>query len=217
MLPKIRIKLVLAPIDRVIEVLAGVTMVLAFTNALSVSHAGKPDVRAMLIASLGCNLAWGIIDGIMYLMNCLAARSHKLDAFRALRAANDPEAQRILMAELPEELAAKVSSVELVPIIRRLRELPEPPPQPRLSLDEWRGALGVFGLVFTSTLPVVLPFLLVSNTTFALRISNLVAVGLLFLTGYVFGRHTGHNPWGWGITMVFIGCLLTAVAFCLGG
>ena len=86
MLPKIRIKLVLAPIDRAIEVLAGVIMVLTFTNALSVSHSGKPDVRAMLIGSLGCNLAWGIIDGIMYLMNCLAARGHKLDAFRALRA-----------------------------------------------------------------------------------------------------------------------------------
>jgi hypothetical protein len=49
MLPRIRIKRVLAPIDRAIEVLAGVIMVLTFTNALSVSHAGKPDVRAMLI------------------------------------------------------------------------------------------------------------------------------------------------------------------------
>jgi len=213
MLQKIRIKPVLAPIDRVIEVLAGVIMVLTFTNALSVSHAGKPDVRAMLIGSLGCNLAWGIIDGIMYLMNCLAARGHKLDAFRALCAANDPEAQRILKAELPEELAGEGWSVELAPIIRRLRELPEPPARPRLGLDEWLGALGVFGLVFSSTLP----FLLVSNTTFALRISNLVAVGLLFLTGYLFGWHTGHNPWRWGIAMVFIGCLLTAVAFYLGG
>ncbi|MBV8214152.1 MAG: hypothetical protein JOZ08_13135 [Verrucomicrobia bacterium] len=84
------------------------------------------------------------------------------------------------------------------PIIRLLRELPEPPPRPRLSSDEWRGAVDVFGLVFTSTLPVVLPFLLVSNITLALRISNLVAVGLLFLTGYLFGLHTRHNPWRWG-------------------
>ena len=217
MFPKIKIKPVLVPIDRAIEVLAGVIMVLTFTNALSVTHAGNADVRAMLIGSLGCNLAWGIIDGIIYLMNCLAVRSHKLDAFRALRAANDPEAQRILLAELTEELAGKFSSVELAPIIRRLRELPDPPPRPRLHLDERLGALGVFALVFCSTLPVVLPFLLVSNTTFALRISNLVAVGLLFLTGYLFGWHTGHNPWRWGITMVFIGCLLTAVAFYLGG
>jgi len=77
--------------------------------------------------------------------------------------------------------------------------------------------LGVFGLVFSSTLPVVLPFFLVPNTAVALRISNVVALGLLFLTGYLFGLHTRHTPWRWGITMVFIGCLLTAVAFYLGG
>ena len=80
MLPKIRIKWVLAHIDRFLEVLGGVIMVLTFTSALSVSHAGKADVRAMLIGSLGCNLAWGIIDGIMYLMNSLAARGPQIPA-----------------------------------------------------------------------------------------------------------------------------------------
>jgi hypothetical protein len=62
MLPKIGIKWVLSDIDRVLEVLGGVIMVLTFTSVLSVGHAGKADVRAMLIGSLGCNLAWGIID-----------------------------------------------------------------------------------------------------------------------------------------------------------
>ena len=90
MFPKIRIKPVLAPIDRVLEVLAGVIMVLTLTNVLSVSHVGKADVRAMLIGSLGCNLAWGIIDGVMYLMNALATRGRELDALRAIRAANSP-------------------------------------------------------------------------------------------------------------------------------
>jgi VIT1/CCC1 family predicted Fe2+/Mn2+ transporter len=171
----------------------------------------------MLIGSLGCNLAWGIIDGIMYLMNCVAARGHRLDILRAMRGANDSDAHRILIAELPEELGGEVFTVELAPIIQRVRELPEPPPRARLAPDERLGALGVFGLVFCSTLPVVVPFLLVAQTTLALRISNLVAVGLLFLTGYLFGRHTGHNPWRLGIFMVLIGCLLTAVAISLGG
>jgi VIT1/CCC1 family predicted Fe2+/Mn2+ transporter len=98
-----------------------------------------------------------------------------------------------------------------------VREPPEPPPRTGLSPDEWLGALHIFGLVFFSTLPVVLPFLLVAQTTLALRISNLVAVGSLFLTGYLFGRHIGHNPWRLGIVMVLIGSLLTAVAFSLGG
>jgi VIT1/CCC1 family predicted Fe2+/Mn2+ transporter len=50
-----------------------------------------------------------------------------------------------------------------------------------------------------------------------LRVSNLVAIGLLFLTGYLFGRNIGHNPWRLGIAMVLIGCLLTGVAISLGG
>ena len=43
-------------------------MVLTFTGALSVAEAGRADVREMLIGALGCNLAWGIIDAVFYLM-----------------------------------------------------------------------------------------------------------------------------------------------------
>jgi VIT1/CCC1 family predicted Fe2+/Mn2+ transporter len=218
MLKKIRIKLVLAHIDRVLEVLGGVIMVLTFTSVLSVSHAGKADVRAMLIGSLGCNLAWGIIDAIMYLLNSLAERTRGLDALRAMRAAKDPdEAQRMLAAELPEQFAAALSPGELEPALRRLRALPEPFARPQLTGDDWLGAFGILGLVFFSTLPIVLPFLLVSRPALALRVSNLVAIGLLFLTGYIFGRNTGHNPWRLGIAMVLIGCLLAGVAISLGG
>jgi len=209
---------VLAHIDRVLEVLGGVIMVLTFTSVLSVSHAGKADVRAMLIGSLGCNLAWGIIDAIMYLLNSLAERTRGLDALRAMRAAKDPdEAERMLAAELPEQFASVLSPGELESVLRRLRALPEPSARPHLTGDDWLGAFGIFVLVFFSTLPIVLPFLLVSRPALALRVSNLVAIGLLFLTGYIFGRNTGHNPWRLGIAMVLIGCLLAGVAISLGG
>ena len=215
---KIRFKLVLHPIDRVLEILAGVIMVLTFTNVLSVSHAGEADVRAMLIASLGCNFAWGIIDAIMYLMNSLAARGHELDALRAVRAARDPnEAHRVLADELPEGVGAVLYPGELEPLLQRLRALPEPSARPRLTGDDWLGALGIFGLVFLSTLPVILPFLFVAKPALALRVSNLVAIGLLFLTGYLFGRNIGHDAWQLGIAMVLLGCLLTAVSISLGG
>jgi hypothetical protein len=61
-------KRVLEPIDRVSEVLFGLIMVLTFTGSLSVAEAGRSEVRTMLIGALGCNLAWGIIDGVLYLM-----------------------------------------------------------------------------------------------------------------------------------------------------
>ena len=74
-------KRVLEPIDRVSEVLFGLIMVLTFTGSLSVAEAGREDVRTMLIGALGCNLAWGIIDAILYLMGCLAEKERGLRAF----------------------------------------------------------------------------------------------------------------------------------------
>ena len=65
MFPRVRFRRALDPIDGVLGVLGGVIMVLPFTSALSVSSAGEADVRAMLVGSLGCNLAWDIIEEIV--------------------------------------------------------------------------------------------------------------------------------------------------------
>src|SRR3982751_4327811 len=90
-------KRVLDPIDRVSEVLFGLIMVLTFTGSLSVAGAGRESIRTMLIGALGCNLAWGIIDGVFYLMGCLAEKGRGLLTFRAMRKATDPkEAQRYI-------------------------------------------------------------------------------------------------------------------------
>ena len=34
-------------------------------------------MRQLLAAAIGCNLAWGIIDAVMYVMNCITERSGK--------------------------------------------------------------------------------------------------------------------------------------------
>lgn len=134
---------VLEPIDRVSEILFGLIMVLTFTGSLSAAEAGRADVRAMLVAALGCNLAWGI--------------------------------------------------------------------------EEWLGALGVFLLVFLSTFPVAIPFLFVHEPLRALRLSNAVALVMLYLTGHALGRITGHRRWIMGLFMVAIGLVLVAITIALGG
>ena len=88
---------------------------------------------------------------------------------------------------------------------------------PRLAKEDWLGALGVFLLVFLSLFPVVVPFIFISNARLALRISNVVALVLLFLAGYSFGRFTYSNPWRAGLSMVIFGIAVVAVAILLGG
>ena len=211
-------KRVLDPIDRVSEVLFGLIMVLTFTGSLSVAEAGRDNVRTMLIGALGCNLAWGIIDAVFYLMGCLAEKGRGLLTFRAVRKATDPrQAQRLIAGALPSVVASVLQPAELEAMHQRLKELPEPPERARLSKDDWLGSVGVFLLVFLSTFPVVVPFIFMRNAGPALRVSNAVAIVMLFLTGYAFGRITGRHPWLLGIVMVVLGLILVGLTIALGG
>ena len=211
-------KRVLEPIDRVSEILFGLIMVLTFTGSLSIAEAGRDDVRTMLIGALGCNLAWGIIDGVLYLMGCLAEKGRGLLTFRAVRKTTDPkEAHRLIADALPPVVASVLEPVELESLHQRLKQLPEPPEHARLHKDDWLGAVAVFLLVFLCTFPVVIPFIFVSNARPALRISNAVAIVMLFLTGHAFGRMTGRHPWLVGISMVVLGLILVGLTMALGG
>ena len=211
-------KRVLEPIDRVSEVLFGLIMVLTFTGSLSVAEAGRDDVRTMLIGALGCNLAWGIIDGVLYLMGCMAEKGRGLLAFHAVRKATDPrEAQRLIADAMPSAIASVLEPAELEAVSQRLKQLPEPPERASLDKDDWLGAGGVFLLVFLCTFPVVIPFMVMSNAGPALRVSNVIAIVMLFLTGYAFGRMTGRHPWLVGISMVVLGLILVGMTMALGG
>ncbi len=211
-------KRVLEPIERVSEILFGLIMVLTFTGSLSVAEAGRDDVRTMLIGALGCNLAWGIIDGILHLMGSLAEKGRGLVTYRAVRKVTDPrQAQRLIQDALPPVVASVLQPAELAAIHQRLKQLPEPPERARLGRDDWLAAVGVFLLVFLSTFPVVIPFIFMRNAGPALRVSNVVAIVLLFLAGYAFGRMTGRRAWLVGIAMVVLGSTLVGMTIALGG
>ena len=211
-------KRALEPIDRVSEVLFGLIMVLTFTGSLSVAEAGRDDVRAMLIGALGCNLAWGIIDAILYLMGSLADKGRSLEVFRAVREAGDgPRGQGLIAEALPPVVAGVLQPTELEAMRLRLMALPEPPAPASLDKDDWLGAVSVFLWVFLSTLPVAIPFILMRNAAPALRVSNLIAIVLLFMAGYAFGRITGRQPLLIGCTMVVLGTVLVGITIALGG
>src|SRR4029079_7575177 len=107
-------KRVLDPIDRVTEVLFGLIMVLTFTGSLSVATAGRAEVREMLVGALGCNLAWGVIDALFYLLGILAEKGRALATFRRLRAAADPrEGQRVVAEALPPVVASVLDPAQL--------------------------------------------------------------------------------------------------------
>jgi VIT1/CCC1 family predicted Fe2+/Mn2+ transporter len=211
-------KRVLEPNERISEVLFGLIMVLTFTGSLSVADAGRDDVRAMLIGALGCNLAWGIIDGVFYLMGCLSEQGRRIRSLRALRKAPNPEAaHRVIADTLPPLVAATLGPAEYETVRQKLVQLPEPPSYPRLGKDEWLGALAVFLWVFLITFPVAIPFLFMDEVGRAMRVSNGIALGLLFVSGYAFGRIAEYRPWLTGLAMVVLGVVLVGITMALGG
>lgn len=208
----------LDPIDRVSEVLFGLIMVLTFTGSLSVAEADRAEVRSMLIGAIGCNLAWGIIDAVFYLMTTLTERGRGLISLREVRnAGNVDSAHQVIVDALPPVVGSVLRSEEIESIRQRLQALPEPSPRPRLGKDDWLAALAVFLWVFVSTFPVVLPFLFMHDAKPALRASNAIAIVMLFIVGYSLGRYAGHRPWLMGSAMVFVGAVLVAMTIALGG
>ena len=211
-------KRVLEPQERISEVLFGLIMVLTFTGSLSIAEAGRDDIRVMLIGALGCNLAWGLIDGLFYLMGGLAERGRTLAKFHAFRQTTDSARARQLIVEaLPDPVAAVLRPEELAALEQRLRALPEPLAPVRFRPDDWRGALGVFLLVVLCTFPVVLPFVFMEDLRLAMRASNSVAIAILFVAGIAYGRVVGRSPWLSGILMVVLGLIVVGLTIALGG
>src|SRR5262245_54692614 len=105
---------ILDPMDRISEILFGLIMALTFTCTLGVATASDIQVRTMLLAALGCNLAWGIIDGGVYLLAQLNRRGRNLLNWRALRSAPSANAgQRIVADALPPLIAQALVPAQL--------------------------------------------------------------------------------------------------------
>ena len=213
-----RIQRVVEPGDRVAEAMLGVIMALTFTGTLSVADAGRNDVRAMLIGALGCNLAWGIIDGIIYVMISAAQRGAELRALTVARTTPIAARARDAIASVvPDEVAAVLSDDELDQIRERLIEAPAPPAHVQLGPRDFLAGLGVCLIVFCSTLPLAVPFLLFDEVRRAMRWSNAIALLLLFALGAVYASHVGGRAWRVGLGMMAMGSVLVAITIALGG
>ena len=211
-------KPLLEPSERIAEVLFGLIMFLAITGSLRVATAGPDSVHRMLANALGCNLAWGIIDAVLYCLGRGAEQGRGLIVYRAVRKATDPQkAHRLIADALPAVVASVLQPAELESIRQRLKQLPEPPDRVRLRKEDWLAALGVFLMVVLSMFPLALPFIFMHNAALALHVSNAIAMVMLFGMGYAYGRLTLRNPWSRGIAMVIVGLALVALTKVFGG
>lgn len=209
---------VLDPLERASEIMFGLIMALTFTCTVSVVSSTRNDVTTMLAAALACNVAWGLVDGAMYVLGSLVMRERRHSLAEAIRHVEPAEARRMILETLPEGAERHLTTDDLDRLTKGIILLPRSPRSVVPTREDLRGAVGIFLLVFLSTLPVALPFLLIKDVGLALRVSNAIAVTLLFVVGTGLGHYMGwHRPWAIGLGVACFGALLVAITIALGG
>lgn len=210
----------LAPVDSLSEVIFGLIMVLGWTTTAHLVF-GATSAHHLLLAVIGCNLAWALVDGVMYILAVFYERSQHVKFLRSVRRAPDAAAAEEVAADrFDEDLEPVLSEAERAQIYAWIaaRAAADPEPDPvRVTRDDILGAVASGVLVFVAVLPVAIPFLLISDSLVALRVSNLITIGLLFVVGYRWARHTAINPVVAGLLLLVIGLFLVAITVVFGG
>jgi len=197
-------------------------MVLSFTVGARLLMAGEElNATELVEAAVGCNVAWGVIDAVLFVLGILFHRSRRARFYRALKAARSEEEA---LGMIQGEFGLEDEPLAILPEDRtRLHEAiltlsaHAAPARARLLRRDLSSAFVVFVLVSATALPGVLPFLLLQDSHLALRVSNAVLVLLLFLSGYRWGHYTDAGPWRVGLTAMFLGVAMVLVAVALGG
>jgi hypothetical protein len=209
---------VLSPVDRISELIFGLLMALSFTGAVSVAESGRAEIRELFVAALGCNLAWGLVDAVMYLVRTVTDRGRALTLVHGVRAAATAQAGRELIERsLSRAVAGLVSPSEVEAIRGRIVALPAVPGRPRLKWRDLRAAVAIFLLVVVVTFPAVLPFALLQDVATAKNMSHGIALAMLFFGGLGLGRYAGYGSWKAGFMMAGLGTVLVLAINALGG
>ena len=209
---------VLDPLERSSEILFGLIMVLTFTCTISVTVDYENDVRSLLWAALGCNFAWGIVDAVMYLMNIFFERGHNIVQINKITGAKSIEESRELTKESISPLVSDLLSDNSIDeIVINMKKLPEPTLKKVLTLKDFINASEIFLMVFASTFPVAVPFIFIDNVHLAMRVSNGVALLMLFILGYKIAKYAGFNPLRTSLVFISLGIILVAITIALGG
>jgi hypothetical protein len=209
----------LDPVDSLGEVLFGLIMTLTFTLGAGLLL-NPDDIRSLVVAMIGCNVAWGVIDGALYLIGSLFSRNRRIHFVNKLRrTSGEQEAMAAIREEFGLEDEPTLRPDDPAAFHRVLLDIMRHAgtERARLRAQDFMAAAIIAVIVALTALPGVLPFLVLKDGYLALRIANLIQVCLLFVVGVRWARHTGANPWTTGFALAGLCVALVAVAVALGG
>ncbi len=211
----------LDPSESLLEVLFGLIMSLTLTaGARLLPESQDIDAAGLAAALVGCNVAWGIIDAVFYLLGTRFSRNQRVQFVRRLRAtADNSQAFDAIREEFDLEGEPPMREEDRAAFYRSLLQMLRHAgtSRARFLRDDFVAAVLVVLLVTATAIPAALPLLLLDDGYGALRIANILQIFLLFLVGYGWAHHSGASPWRTGITIALLGVGLVLVSVALGG
>jgi hypothetical protein len=212
----------LDPSETLGEILFGLIMALTITLSSGLLARGQTfEARDIVLAVAGCNIAWGVIDGVLIALGNAFHRSRRARFIRNLRAVrNEDEAlAAVREAFALDEASLAVPDTDSARFYHAILAIARDAKPRRRAVhgSDIGAAVTVFLLVSATALPAILPFLFIDNPATALRTSNALLILLLFVTGYWWGHFTDVSPWGVGLTVTLLGLIMVGVAIALGG
>ncbi len=219
----------LDPIDALFTIFFSILFALLFTlsygiliyhGAISSSFASGYG-RELFVTIMGAVTAWGIIDGVLYVLGEGLARRERYRLLQYVQTSDsEEEATTAIANELDFILEPITSDEQRHALYHDIRAyLSQSEPQAiGIQREDVVGAVATVLLSVVAVLPSLLPLLLLpDNTALAIRISNVVSFIVIFAAGYSWGLHTDINPWKIGLLLSSVCLAMVLVAMLLGG
>ncbi len=203
------------------EILFGLIMALTFTLGASlISDVDATPLRNVVVGAVACNVAWGVIDGVFFILGELFEFGRKGMQIRSVQTAASTQDALRRIREVFDERIAEITTPEerdrLYEAIHKL-VMRMHVPEKRFTREGLIGACIVFVLVSSTSLPILLPALVMPNTALAIKVGNFLLVGCLFLTGYAMAHDVGGHAIRFGTIVAILGLVLVGLAQALGG
>lgn len=209
---------VTSPFDRLSEGAFGVVMALTIISVIpaAADGAGRYD---LIVAALGCNLAWGMVDAMMTLVGIRVRLDHAHERLHALRGAEQEARFRDGLRDFLPDVVVDGMLPDEVQRMRRnlLASGMGTGAAPRLGREHWLAWLVLGSHTFAATFPIILPLLLIPDDLLALRAAQSIGLAMLFILGWRLARWAGGSPWKSSLGFTALGVLMTGICLALGG
>jgi VIT1/CCC1 family predicted Fe2+/Mn2+ transporter len=210
----------LTPSERLSQALYGLILVLTVISAIEITVSKQQQsAGTLLTAALGTCIAWGMVDAVIYVLTGVHERNHHVRFVSRVKNKSKKEAIGQIEDELDDSLIGVLEKDEKDRIAEQifLTVNHAAPKRQHVKKDDVLGGAASFLISFMVVLPTMVPFVLSLKLDLAIRLSNIIAVAMLFIVGYVSGGREGMNRIRWALTITVLGVVIVAVTILLGG